>query len=289
MISNSYFNTPTLGSELITNGGFTAWTGDDPDGWDVSTEYTATKITQNGNACRLLSDPNDPASSTGFIDIGQDILTAGKTYKVSINVTENNSAAGMDIRIQDDNVTSSFIIAGISTVGVHTAYFTSANGGDFRIIRDTSSPDGIDMTFTDVSVKEVLSGSILGWSGKEATLSYETVAPIQAPGSLKSTTLSSGNYASGGPYQDIGMTTLTAYKVSGKMRLVSGSSNGKVMVFSSLSNGTSQSLVYSDEVNTLTVNGSSVYFSFIFYNYNGNPSIQFACDVADGVFLLDDI
>jgi len=148
-----------LGEELVTNGGFTAWTDDDPNGWDVSTEYTTTKITQNGNACRLLSDPNDPASSTGFIDIGQDILTAGKTYKVSINVIENNSVAGMDIRIQDDNITDPFVMANISTLGVHTAYFTSVDGGDFRIIRDTSSPDGVDITFTDVSVKEVLTDS----------------------------------------------------------------------------------------------------------------------------------
>ena len=146
-----------LGEELVTNGGFTAWTADDPDGWTVTTEYTNTKITQNGNACRLLSDPSD--ANNGFIAVKQTILTAGKTYKVSINVTENNSVGGGDIRIQDNNFTTSFIIANISTVGVHTAYFTSDIGGYFRIIRDTSSPDGIDITFTDVSVKEVLTDS----------------------------------------------------------------------------------------------------------------------------------
>lgn len=32
------YNTPTLGSELLTNGDFSAWTSDDPDGWTVSGE-----------------------------------------------------------------------------------------------------------------------------------------------------------------------------------------------------------------------------------------------------------
>ena len=49
-----------LGDEMITNGDFSSWSGDDPVGWVVSTESGNRKVTQGtlngGNSCRITQD-----------------------------------------------------------------------------------------------------------------------------------------------------------------------------------------------------------------------------------------
>lgn len=291
MIDNSYFNAPTFGSELVTNGTMevdtTGWTNNSGATFERN---TSSPITGTG-------DLHWVGGGTGYTSVRQTSaisVVSGKTYNltydyrvvgtdyISAKLSESTSATGA--------VSDGFVETELDETSNTSVSYTFVSGATQNVyLMFRSGDNGSPEIYVDnVSIKEVQSGSILGWSGKESELSYETTSPITASGSLKATVLSSGN-SSSGPYQDIGMTHLTAYKVSGKMRLVSGSSSGKVRIFSSESNGTSQKLVYSDDANTLYVGGPVVPFSFIFYNRYDRPSIQFACDVEDGVFLLDDV
>jgi len=55
--ANEAVNTPTLGSEELTNGNFTAWTGDDPDNWSVLLEDVNNYVTENpANNAQVVSD-----------------------------------------------------------------------------------------------------------------------------------------------------------------------------------------------------------------------------------------
>jgi len=127
------------GVELVTNGEFTNWTGDDPDGFIVSEVGDATSnITQNGNACRIISD-----GATAFLS-QTGVLEVGKTYRYSIKLT--NTTSGVIYMVNPDgNGDISF-----SNTQTYTASFTS-NTTLFRIKRGT----GCDITFTDLSVKQI--------------------------------------------------------------------------------------------------------------------------------------
>jgi hypothetical protein len=72
----------TLGAELLTNGDFSAWTGDDPDGWTVTGESGSdpmvTQVNSGGGAgtgsARLFS-------GGALIRISQSVLSAGSFYE----------------------------------------------------------------------------------------------------------------------------------------------------------------------------------------------------------------
>ena len=137
-----------LGEELVTNGGFTAWTADDPDGWTVTGEVASDPmVTQSGNAARMFT-------TDSAVDIKQAVLTATKYYKIIINVI-SVSTGGINIRTSTSAFgTINVNYKSINTTGVHSFYLT-ALGTIFQILRNGST----DITFSDVSVKEVLAVS----------------------------------------------------------------------------------------------------------------------------------
>lgn len=88
--SNRAYMVPVVGPELLTNGGFSAWTGDDPDGWTVTGEsgsdpemterdpdqhHADTKTT--GEAANFYS------SATAYPRLSQAVLVDGDYYQVS--------------------------------------------------------------------------------------------------------------------------------------------------------------------------------------------------------------
>lgn len=84
--------TPSAGSELITNGDFSAWTGDDPDGWIVGSETPGSiEITERGplqgyaggggGAACIYNSPG-----TSFI-VRQRPLTVGRFFVGSVDMT----------------------------------------------------------------------------------------------------------------------------------------------------------------------------------------------------------
>lgn len=76
--------TQSLGSELLTNGDFSAWTGDNPDGWTVvgesGSDPMVTQVASGGGAgtgsARIYS------SSSG-VSCRQTVLTSGDHYEVN--------------------------------------------------------------------------------------------------------------------------------------------------------------------------------------------------------------
>jgi hypothetical protein len=126
------------GSDLVTNGDFSAWTGDDPDNWTVSAEDANNYITQNGNAAQIISD------GVGFIQMGQTaILSVGKKYKVQYEIKTNNNGS-----LTTDAFGSNYPL--VSTVGIHEL-IEIATAIDFDIERSGIT----DITITNIIITEI--------------------------------------------------------------------------------------------------------------------------------------
>jgi hypothetical protein len=80
-IENVALDVFRYGPDLITNGDFANWTGDDPDGWVVS-ETPPGAVTEGvSGGCRIYS----PASE--FVSLSQVTMEIGKTYRVLAEVS----------------------------------------------------------------------------------------------------------------------------------------------------------------------------------------------------------
>ncbi len=268
----------------------------------------------------LVGDANDVAQ-------GDFNVSVGKTYKFSFNRTIPNhttdSKCKFRLGIPGDVDAYADLISFTSntTTGVfrESFIFTATNSTlEFRI-NESGTANDAEIFIDDIQLHEVVDhsyklmavndtipslsvnleavGSELGtngtfesnadnWVAKSTTLAHETSAPITGSGSIKST----NSAASGGPYQNMGLDSTKNYKVTGKMKLLSGSSNGRVTIYTSRSNGTGQEGAYEGSAGELVVGGSEVSFDVVISpTESDRVSIQFAVQVADGVFLLDDV
>lgn len=133
----------TYEDELLTNGGFANWTGDDPDSWTVANEDANNYITESSSRCQIVSD------NSGSIQIYQQIFTIGYFYKVSLDVKVATSGA---IKITD-GITEH--VTGINSTGVKT-YYLQLDGTYLVINRDGAC----DIVFDDVSVKKVTNAAL---------------------------------------------------------------------------------------------------------------------------------
>ena len=138
----------TVSTEKITNGDFSAWTNDNPDGWTISTDLSGgvesddVKITEDANGARIYSTGTN-------IHMTQNVMTIGATYEVTIVV---HSVTTGDITTQ--NLSSNL---SINSAGTHTVT-TTATATGFRIKRNFP----VDMVISSVSVKEVQSNDSKG-------------------------------------------------------------------------------------------------------------------------------
>ena len=138
----------TVSTEKITNGDFSAWTNDNPDGWTISTDLSGgvesddVKITEDANGARIYSTGTN-------IHMTQNVMTIGATYEVTIVV---HSVTTGDITTQ--NLSSNL---SINSAGTHTVT-TTATATGFRIKRNFP----VDMVISSVSVKEVQTPDSLG-------------------------------------------------------------------------------------------------------------------------------
>jgi hypothetical protein len=141
----------TLGSELVTNGDFSAWTDDNPDGYTVNGESgTDPEISEVSSAeghggvgtgsCNLYT------SDGTFVAVTQTILTIGKLYKYSVDIKVINSGT---LRVTEGGST----VNTYNSTGIKTGYFTARAGIYVEIKRTIGATD---ITFDDLSVKEVL-------------------------------------------------------------------------------------------------------------------------------------
>jgi len=134
----------TYGPELITNGDFTAWTGDDPDDWIVDAEDGSNYITEHVDGARLVSD-----ASAALYMRQTATTTAGKWYEVSITVS--NYVEG-DVRFGWDD--ESNVNLGVTGNGTYKILkLATDTGSTVRLFRDNSG--ATDLVYSEVSVKEI--------------------------------------------------------------------------------------------------------------------------------------
>jgi hypothetical protein len=139
------------GAELLDNGDFADWTGDDPDGFLVVNESIPNReISQVGSgegqggtgtgSCNLFSD-----SGTIVQIRDQNTLTIGKRYKI-ITVVSSFDAGGV---LQITSGVADYQT--ISSIGIFENEIT-ANGVDVRL--QTSNNTGTGYTVDSISVRE---------------------------------------------------------------------------------------------------------------------------------------
>jgi hypothetical protein len=70
----------TLDSELVTNGNFAAWSGDNPTSWTLSGTETGTAyVTESAGKCRIVTD-------SAIMGINQVVMVAGALHKLTLAV-----------------------------------------------------------------------------------------------------------------------------------------------------------------------------------------------------------
>jgi hypothetical protein len=128
----------TLGSETVTNGTFTAWTLDNPDGFTVLNENTDNYVTQStaGGACRFVSN------NTANIALRSNAsYTVGAAYQVSFDVV---SAASGQIQTIDGQVIGSGQVGRFNYIWIASQTY-------FQFSRVASC----DVTIDNLSIKQV--------------------------------------------------------------------------------------------------------------------------------------
>jgi len=166
-----------LGSELLVNGNFTAWTADNPDSWTVVEDGDASSnVTQNpAGQCNIIST-GDSAY------IYQIKTTTGRRYTYSVEV---KSITGT-ILIKSGTTT----LLTVTTTGIKTASFT-ATSSTFIIVNSGACNAVID----DASLKELGASKLDGtfWSGggtgAKNTAAATAAIPGQTHGGTGSTTI----------------------------------------------------------------------------------------------------
>lgn len=134
--------TDTLGDELVTNGDFTAWTGDNPDWWILATTETAgSYVTESSGKARIVSD----GSAMGIVR--RDLLTIGKTYKITYSI---KSVTAGSLKICDETG-AYFYVASDNIVGDNKVAYFVARATNIAILRQSGTTD---ITIDDISIKE---------------------------------------------------------------------------------------------------------------------------------------
>jgi hypothetical protein len=139
-------DTELLGPDLITNGDFEDWTGDDPDSWTV---------TEDGDASSNITEVAQGARMIRNVDtcyMYQNILTVGKTYKIVVDI-DAASATPVALKIACGTVNAIYTKANrtLTAVGTHTLYLTAAVGGLFYLYCNGLS----DQIVASVTVQKV--------------------------------------------------------------------------------------------------------------------------------------
>lgn len=156
--------TPTLGAELVVNGGFTAWTSDNPDSWTITGEsgddpevseaatgeLHADTPTLGGGMCNLYSSAT---AQRPIID--QNILTAGDWYHAGVTIDGRGSGS---LALYDN---LSLIDLRYNTTGVKVG--TGRSGGTLLRLRIAAASG--DITIDDVTCKKLTLSSLLAALG----------------------------------------------------------------------------------------------------------------------------
>ncbi len=140
-----------LGSELLTNSDFSAWTGDNPNNWTVTGEDANNYITESNGHLRSVSDGSSVLGLTQSVSLGK-----GKLYKLEMKIV--NYVSG-DIRLYSTGtIEYPATNMGWTANGTYSAYFVAHTTGSANAITlYRYLPAGNDYELEYWSFKEVLS------------------------------------------------------------------------------------------------------------------------------------
>lgn len=145
--------TQSLGAELLTNGDFSAWTGDNPDGWSVSGESgTDPEVTErdpnqgHAGVKTIGGAANFYRTAAGTISIGQTVCTVNHWYETRYEQT--NRVVGEIVSV----LPFGFIGWG-GNANVVRRYIGRANNTSYSLYNAASA---IDITLDNVSLKRVI-------------------------------------------------------------------------------------------------------------------------------------
>jgi hypothetical protein len=143
--SEGYSLNVTDNVELITNGTFANWTGDNPDGWTVVEVGDSTSnVTEDpAGQCRIISD-----GTNTFMQ--QSILTIGETYRVTYDITAHPVGT---LIVANAGTAIQTVAQGITGTQSFEFIATAVN-----IVWKRSS--ALDATIDNVSVKRLPQGYI---------------------------------------------------------------------------------------------------------------------------------
>ena len=152
----------TLGPELVTNGNFSAWTGDDPNGWTVVGEVGAdpevSEVGSNeGHGGTSTGSCNIYTSAGADTNIYQSVLNADTLYKITLDITKSVTGA---IKI---HIGGTLVKTDMSAVDSYS-YYGVSNSSNSRVQITRKEGAACDITFDDVSVKEVIYPTLYGVS-----------------------------------------------------------------------------------------------------------------------------
>jgi hypothetical protein len=165
VVSSMVVSQATTGSELVVNGNFAAWTGDNPDGWTLDGAEDANNyVTQSPTGkAKIVMD----ATGGVFRAIKQtSILTTGKWYAASLVVS--NYVSGQYCIF--DPIGG--YITNFNSAGTATGTFC-AGCSEFWIFK--SAPTGGEMSIDDVSCKELTLATLFRYP-LPATIPYVKVS-----------------------------------------------------------------------------------------------------------------
>lgn len=149
--------TPTVGNEIIIKGDFSAWTGDNPDGWTVATEslpdYEVSEVgTGEGHGGSGTGLCNLYRNGAGYLNINQGTnVTAGGWYRISLVI---DTIVSGSLELHNAN--------GMSQVFTSTGakLYTAVNWGIGSSWRIQAAANPTDITIDDVSLKSITFATI---------------------------------------------------------------------------------------------------------------------------------
>lgn len=134
-----------LGQELVTNGDFAAWTGDDPDDFTVTGEGGGNEVTEAAPGAQFISDGT-------LVSIEQSCMTAGSLYQIEV-VVSDVTTGGLQFGTKADYSDA------ITTTGTHTRDVLATSGDGLLAYVRIAGAAAADFTITRLSVKEILNSS----------------------------------------------------------------------------------------------------------------------------------
>lgn len=172
-----------LGSESVTNGDFSLWTGDNPDGWDVFFEDASNYITQDVGGARIVSN------GTTYLLMQQTVSQVEKSlYKAlwSASVTAGGYTVGLAVSGRGWDSAGRYITEDAIHYYTHIGFASSLRfarvGTCDVIISDVSFKKLTDVPATGLHLMSTKNGTTRNMASVEAGFDPNAIVGVKIYG-----------------------------------------------------------------------------------------------------------